>query len=629
MSSRGSRIRLSHESLTTNTHFHPSTTKEESMIFNNNNPVSLQRELSGLSKGLGRSDVNTVFQGDGASASHKTITLPNMPVDAQLTDEQMRVFRGYHIHEVGHILHTNDRVWNRKVTKYHKDNEFWRKDVFNAIEDVMIERKINEQYPGAKRNLEETVERVLSRNLEQIAEHGMAGTADEVPYAILQKCRKAMGYNTPSLDAYINGLPVEVAIESDMYVQQVLDADSTGEVGKIADKLGDWMKSVGIAADDTQPPMQPQQPRKGRPEETDDEPDDEQKGEDDTPEDEDSDSGEDDTDGDTRVQQAETNRNGDTDKEPMTLQELMGNVLEDIVNEEAKSVVGGEANDEDFLMPDRQIKQYDPYVQIIEQRDTNPNCDEYLKERSDRYDNLLKSMGKQLRSRSSSLARVLQSQENEFWVGGKEHGRLDRNRMVGIVTGEKNIWSQQVKQQTQSTSVMVMMDQSGSMSFGQVRRALIALNETLSRAHVPYGIIGWSCDNYQILKTMKDKGRTTAIKEQIGGMGDWSGGTDPYPSLMMCYEKYHQWSQAERKIVLFCSDAAFCQHDSGLMRKLNALMEPHGYEAYGVLIDSDRATSLEIAFPRGVVKTNSKRLPETLLDQLQKLLAIGANSAAA
>ena len=112
-------------------------------------------------------------------------------------------------------------------------------------------------------------------------------------------------------------------------------------------------------------------------------------------------------------------------------------------------------------------------------------------------------------------------------------------------------------------------------------------------------------------------------------MGDWSGGTDPYPSLMMCYEKYHQWSQAERKIVLFCSDAAFCQHDSGLMRKLNALMEPHGYEAYGVLIDSDRAMSLEIAFPRGVVKTNSKRLPETLLDQLQKLLAFGANSAVA
>jgi len=624
MSSRGSRIRLSHESLTTNTHFHPSTTKEESMIFNNNNPVALQRELNGLSKGLGRSDVNTVFQGDGAAASNKTIYLPNMPVDAQLTDEQMRVFRGYHIHEVGHILHTNDRVWNAKVKEYQRNNEFWRKDVFNAIEDVMIERKINEQYPGAKRNLEETVERVLSKNLEQIAEHGMAGTADEVPYAILQKCRKAMGYNTPSLDAYINALPDEVAAAADAYIQQVLDADSTGEVASIAGRLGDWMKAEGIAAEGTQPPSQPQQPRDGRPEDPDDETDEE----DDKPEDDESD-GEDDTEGDARVQQAQTNRNGDEDKKPMTLQELMGNVLEDIVEEEAKSVVGEEDNDADFLMPDRQIRQYDPYVHVIEQRDTNPNCDAYLKERSDRYDNLLKSMGRQLRSRSSSLARVLQSQENEFWVGGKEHGRLDRNRMVGIVTGEKNIWSQQVRQQTQSTSVMVMMDQSGSMSFGQVRRALIALNETLSRAHVPYGIIGWSCDNYQILKTMKDKGRTTAIKEQIGGMGDWSGGTDPYPSLMMCYEKYHQWSQAERKIVLFCSDAAFCMGDSTLMRKLNALMEPQGYEAYGVLIDSDRGKSLELAFPRGIVKTNSKRLPETLLDQLQKLLAIGANSVAA
>ena len=627
MSSRGSRIRRSHERLTTNTHSQQSTTKDESMIFNNNNPVALQRELNGLSRGLGRSDVQTIFQGDGASASSKKIYLPNMPIDAQLTDEQMRVFRGYHIHEVGHILHTNDRVWKAEVNSYVNNDEYWRKDVFNALEDVMIERKINDQYAGAKRNLEETVQRVLGNNLAQIEEHGMASTGDMVPYAILQMCRKAMGYKSSNLDTFLDMLPDDVVEEADKWVDQVLAAEDTSSIVKIARKLGDWMEAEGVRQQPPQPPTQPPQPQDGTPTDNPDS-DFEADGdtEDDPKPDDDDDGGEE---GNSRVQQAQTNRNTDAeDSKPLTLNELMNRALEDVIDEEAKKVIS-EAEDSDFLLPYRSINEYAPYEDIEAQRETHPNADEYLKERSTRYDNLLKSMGKHLRSRSSSLARVLQSQENEFWVGGKEHGRLDRNRMVGIVTGEKNIWAQQVRQQTQSTAVMVMMDQSGSMSFGQVRRALIALNETLARAHVPYGIIGWSCSNYQILKTMKEKGRTEHVKTQIGGMGDWSGGTDPYPALLMCYEKFHEWSQAERKIVLFCSDAAFCSSDSHKMRKLNALLEPQGYEPYGVLIDSHNAQSLEIAFPRGVVKTDSKKLPETMLDQLQKLLAIGANSVAA
>ena len=619
MSSRGSRIRRSHERLTTNTHFHPSTTKEESMIFNNNNPVSLQRELNGLSKGLGRWDVNTVFRGDGASASNKTIYLPNMPVDAQLSDEQMRVFRGYHIHEVGHILHTQDGIWNHEVRGYMKADEFWRKDVLNALEDVMIERKINEQYAGAKRNLEETVDRVLGKNLAQIAEHGMAGTADEVPYAILQMCRKAMGYNSANLDAYIAQLPLNVAKHAQNWVVEVIEAEDTKEIAKIARALGDWMKAEGVAAE------QPDEPQKRVAAEDGEPPEDGEEGDGDKPKPDDDSDDDGDDDG-PRVQQAETNRQDE--QKPLSLQDLMNRTLEEVVEEEAKSVIHA-SDDPTFQLPTRDINEYEPYDELQRTREHNARHDEYLKERSAKYDNIIKQLGKSLRTRSSSLARVLQSQENEFWVGGKEHGRLDRNRMVGIVTGEKNIWAQQVLQQTQSTAVMVMMDQSGSMSFGQVRRALVTLNETLSRANVPYGIIGWSCSNYQILKTMRMKGRTEHVKEQIGGMGDWSGGTDPYPALMMCYEKYHEWSQAERKIILFCSDAAFNLRESTMMCKLNAMMEPQGYEPYGILIDADNARSLEVAFPRGVVKTNSKRLPETMLDQLQKLLALGANSAAA
>ena len=53
-------------------------------MFNNNNPLGLQKELNGLSKVMGRKDIETTFQGDGAWADNKTINVPAMDLNATL-----------------------------------------------------------------------------------------------------------------------------------------------------------------------------------------------------------------------------------------------------------------------------------------------------------------------------------------------------------------------------------------------------------------------------------------------------------------------------------------------------------------------------------------------------------------
>ena len=578
------------------------------MIFNNNNPRSLQRELQGVSKGLGNAEVETIFSGSGASAARSTIWLPTMPADATLTDEQMRVFRGYHIHEVGHILYTDDRAWESAVRTYQFENMAWKKNVLNALEDVFIERKINEAYAGAKHNLEETVQRVLAKNLEQINETGHKTTPDELPYVILQMCRKRMGYRSQALDDYLDQVSIDMRGIASTWVPHVLAADSTSRCVELTEEIVDVIEQMEQQPESEQPeegdgPANGTGQDEGR----------ERKSineykEEDITQDEDEGS---------QSNNATSNR---ADGE-LKLDDLMDNTLEDIISEEAKTV-SSTSDDPSYELPHKSPDIVDTIYRAGIHED-------HMDRLGKVYDDHKAKLGKQLRKRSSSLARVLSAQENEFWFGGKTHGRLDRNRMVGVVTGEENIFAERITQQTASTSVMVMMDQSGSMNFNHAKRALIVLNETLARSGVPYSVLGWSTDTMQMFKSFKQKGLSEGVRRHIGGFGDYSGGTDPFPNLIRAYEAFNEGSQAARRVMLFCSDAEFYMTCAHRMAKLNAEMEQHGFEAYGMLIGNGNPHSLETAFPRGVVVTDFRRMAETLLSQLEQLLAKGAQRAVA
>lgn len=578
------------------------------MIFNNNNPRSLQRELQGVSKGLGNAEVETIFSGSGASAARSTIWLPTMPADATLTDEQMRVFRGYHIHEVGHILYTDDRAWESAVRTYQFENMAWKKNVLNALEDVFIERKINEAYAGAKHNLEETVQRVLTKNLEQINETGHKTTPDELPYVILQMCRKRMGYRSQALDDYLDQVSIDMRGIASTWVPHVLAADSTSRCVELTEEIVDVIEQME------------QQPESEQPEEGDGKGNgtgqDEGRERKSINEYEEEDSTQDEDEG-SQSNNATSNR---ADGE-LKLDDLMDNTLEDIISEEAKTV-SSTSDDPSYELPHKSPDIVDTIYRAGIHED-------HMDRLGKVYDDHKAKLGKQLRKRSSSLARVLSAQENEFWFGGKTHGRLDRNRMVGVVTGEENIFAERITQQTASTSVMVMMDQSGSMNFNHAKRALIVLNETLARSGVPYSVLGWSTDTMQMFKSFKQKGLSEGVRRHIGGFGDYSGGTDPFPNLIRAYEAFNEGSQAARRVMLFCSDAEFYMTCAHRMAKLNAEMEPHGFEAYGMLIGNGNPHSLETAFPRGVVVTDFRRMAETLLTQLEQLLAKGAQRAVA
>ena len=98
-------------------------------MFKQNNPLGMQRELTGVSRALGAARIRTTFKGTGAHAVGNIINVPAMKLDAELNDYQMRIMRGYHIHEVGHVKHTDDNVWQRECKALSEDD----RNVFNCM----------------------------------------------------------------------------------------------------------------------------------------------------------------------------------------------------------------------------------------------------------------------------------------------------------------------------------------------------------------------------------------------------------------------------------------------------------------------------------------------------------------
>lgn len=597
--------------------------------FNNNNPIALQTELSMVSRGLGRDDVSTEFYGDGAWTNGKHINLPAMPLTGKLNDNQMRTMRGYHIHELSHVLNTDHRYWRRAKNVDDQLRRTW-----NAMEDVFIERKINEEFAGAQKNLVATVQAVLESELPHI--RTSARDWSELPYVVLQASRKAMGYDTEALDEYLDSVPEPIMTEALKYVPDAIACESTKDTIKVARKL-----HKAMAANEGQefPPLDDQQSgQQGEQGESGDVQGDETiqgdgqgsgtgQGSDEQ--------GDGNEDGESKGGNGQGSGQGGATE---TYQFGGDEKAAEIINEIARDVTEQSGGERPRYVPTPDKMEHEPVYDKIKRRVTDEFGDEWTQAHEDgwhveavkRYDAMVASAGGALRKRAGSLARVLNSQENEYWVGGLEQGRLDRNRIVGVLHNERNIFAERVLDVTRSTVIHVLMDTSGSMSDEPKCQALAFINEALKRTQVRYKLSLWSSGGeVWCVKNYDDRGVTDATKRNIDNARRYGGGTSPAPAMMAGYADTLTNTHEERKIVLFCSDACFSNIETDTCRDLTAWGESMGLECYGVLIDAQDGGEFASIFPSGCVNTDSANLADSLLGQLEKLLRKGAQIAAA
>ena len=213
-------------------------------MFSQNSVSALATELDKLSRIMGNKNVRTTFNGSGAYTDGHTVNVPAMDMDAQLDPTHQAIMRGYHIHEVSHVTDTDFGVFNKRGVKKIKDT-------WNCCEDVFVERKAMEKFPGARRSLQQTINHVLEKENEHWAanpekdEKRREKWWTEIPYAALQVARRKMGYDSEALDQYIDDMPKELMREARKFSTKMIDADNSHDALAVARAIERRMNKLG------------------------------------------------------------------------------------------------------------------------------------------------------------------------------------------------------------------------------------------------------------------------------------------------------------------------------------------------------------------------------------------------
>ena len=614
-------------------------------MFSQNSVAALQTEFDKLSKILGASEVRTQFNGEGAYTNGKMINLPAMDMTKVMTPKDQAIARGYHIHEVGHITDTDFSIASAKKPSK-KLHPIW-----NACEDVMIERKAIEKFSGAKRSLSAVVDSVLGNENEHWQDNPEENEArrekwwTEVPYAALQQARKDAGYESDALDTYIDDMPKLLAKEARRFAKDMAAAADTAEsyelAKKISRRVAALQKEHGSDDDGDEQQQQPKVPQPNQQGEDDGDgtKGDSQQGDGDDQSDDQSDDqgdgqGDDDGDGDgddkTKAQPKSGGFTmGDAEKRQ---KEKMNDVFSSYSPKQRRGRDVGtdfceiyDTHNARFKDADekcRGIKHPNAYVARDNLHRTRPTA-EGLEASNRIYRESIKG---EVNAYGARLARLLMSQESRRNEGGYSSGRIDRRRLSQLVAGNQNIFARTEDVKTSETRIMLAVDGSSSMRSLHTCTAIHVVNDALGRAGVKFDVTEWAglslngvretvghLPSIVVHKTAHQNYRSLQKTLNFQPVG---GDTPSYSALLTYAKIMSEWTEP-RKILLMVTDGEpnGWTAERHMCRDLVKQMEASGIEVIGIGIGMDVSSMFDKH-----IETDFNKLGSTLLGSLEKLL---------
>lgn len=655
-------------------------------MFTQNSVSALATELDKLSRIMGNKEVRTTFNGSGAYTDGKTVNVPEMDMNAELDPTHQAIMRGYHIHEVSHVTDTDFGVFHKRGVKKIKNT-------WNACEDVFVERKAIEKFPGARRSLEQTINHVLDNEHKHWADNPEDNEKrrekwwTEIPYAGLQLARKKMGYDSEALDKYINEMPKELLSEARKFSTKMIDADNSSEALAVARAIERRMKKLGEEYVEEEQEKQGQQqpvPQKSTGEE-----DDTSTGSGDSSDEQDEDDdgtngggGGDDDEGDD----GGGGGSGDTDDgdgdgtgtNPQPIDPTDGGFDTGEAEERAKGAINGVfgkyngATTSDYCIVKSEV--FEDHKQVWEwlyhvadrkevgrrgqtrrvggnlrtsiQSNRHTPSGSHSRTVMESTKNMNARMTADVRQYAARLARLLLSQEDRRKEGGHRSGKLDARRLAQIKAGNTNVFSRNSVTKTAETRIMIAVDSSSSMNWEPTVSAILALNQCLGRANVKFDIVEWSGVSQSHNDKMfgdrpwmvyHKKAHESWRKINTGLEFQPVGGDTPtYSSLVATARIMSEW-QEPRRVLLFLTDGSpnGGQYEADAVGSVVKDMFVGGIETYGVYIgrtlneDSPRRTWLGAMFDDKWTQSTFDELGKTLLGGIEKLLIEGGHAHAA
>jgi cobaltochelatase CobT len=620
-------------------------------------------EIGKTSSVFGRKhDINVVFQGDGAATDGSTIILPTLDHNADVSDQQQDIMRGYVDHEAGHVRHTDFRAL-KAFAEECGDNKLLR-SVHNALEDVWLERRVIDEYPGAAENLKAVSTAVNKEFLDNITPDDPRLGDDKFITAVALTWEGRRDYGGLSQEC-IDMLPEDIQRQLPKWITSLDGCKDTADVITLA-KLVEKEIRDGDYRDDREEETEGRG-RKGNRGDGDDTghgagsgAGDDERGEEASAGDGDDrgdeghggqsggDEGDDHgggrvgsfDDGEGGRERGSRSAEGVGEFEDVYDNFDVATIVRKEIAEARESAVGGEV-------------QYRPFTTANDQwhhRKAKTRFSRKLRTKTAKsYDNQLAAMTGEVNVMRRKLERALSAKMARDWDYGREDGRLDSRRLVGAFNGNPNVFKQRDDRAEMDTAFTMLIDLSGSMRHVKVRIAMqcaIAIAEAIDRTGITYEILGFSnarghsyphhtdpyADKYSryepldmwMFKTFEE--RLFEAKGAIASIEDCAtGNNSDAEAVQYAYERLRARPE-RRRVFMTLSDGSPACHvggraDVGIqdkqLRKVVDRIEKDGTDVVGIGIADE---SVEQFYPRHVVVNSVNDLAGAAMDQLSRIL---------
>ena len=216
-------------------------------------------EITQTSAIFGRQkDASVEFTGEQACTDGKVITLPSLPQGMEFDAETIAAMRGYLDHEAGHIRHTDFKNM-QAFGELHGQETF---DIWNSLEDMWLERKVMDEYPGAEKNLRALQDSILPKESAFIKEHSELFGDDPTFHAVTNAIRTIgrKDYNSSAFnETMMPTITDKWKAWGEKWIEEVHKCENTTQVQNMALKIAEMLK---ISRENQSKPKE-EQPKEG------------------------------------------------------------------------------------------------------------------------------------------------------------------------------------------------------------------------------------------------------------------------------------------------------------------------------------------------------------------------------
>lgn len=589
-----------------------------------------------------KANVSVIFQGDEAQTNGSMIVLPSLDRSKELTDSQVSITRGYVDHEAGHVLYTNQKDYDAGIKAAKKRNDALCATYINALEDVRMEAKVLETYPGSRANLAATSDAVnrsflddhLKDNPDLIKDMRVVG-----PLAVTWAGRQAMGHTIQSLEEGLSKLEPNHRAMVEAWADAASKCRSTKDIIALAERI----------AKETREEHQEPEPEPG-------EGDGSSEGEEEE--------------GEEGYGERQSRRMGNPGRG-------RGEDEDRKIDFDGSDATRGTDPDqeepepfdvtikmENVLGVDKSGKSYRPWTTKYDRVQTrnSPTCSatlDYGDVLSDprgnkRFKDAVDRMGTHIGTMSRKLSNALLDKERRDWGSGYEQGRLDNKRLVMAFNGAPNVFKLREDTSAVNTAVTLLVDCSGSMEghkLSMARIATVALVQAIDGTGCALEVLGFNTvhsvprqwnEEFQkactaggqfsrfyphhlwVFKDFQDDLRRSRVS--IGNICDrvaCNAANVDGESLLLAYARLRQRPEAKKIIVVLsdghpaCSSHFGSKHLFQHLRDAVAYVSGQGVKLIGIGIED---TSVKQFYPNWTVINDPSELSGRAIDMVAAAL---------